>query len=155
MAWVVQLYRRDALGIADDELMDKVGGRLYARCLDVIAVSRSRIQCRVCHAEFEVPWIHQPVDRVARCSGCNWSITAGAYHASFEHQDLFGVNALDVFERFISDYTAALSYVERMLAVDRLVHAIHVSGNTVMRNLVEGRPKEVLSVLDGLASAPR
>lgn len=38
------------------------------------------------------------------------------------------MNALDVFEPFISAYTAAIDYAQRMLAVDRLVQAIHVSG---------------------------
>ncbi len=33
LAWVVQLYRRDALLLQDEELVGKVGGRLYARCL--------------------------------------------------------------------------------------------------------------------------
>ena len=37
VAWVVQLYRRDALLLQDEELVGKVGGRLYARCMDIIA----------------------------------------------------------------------------------------------------------------------
>ena len=41
---------------------------------------------------------------------------------------------------------------QRMLAVDRLVLAMHASGNTVMRNLVEGRPRQVLAVLDALGA---
>jgi hypothetical protein len=45
VAWIVQVYRRDALGIQDPELLDKVGGRLYTRCLDVLAVSASFVRC--------------------------------------------------------------------------------------------------------------
>jgi hypothetical protein len=41
------LYRRDALRIQDAELLDKVGGRLYACCLDVLAVSDSLLHCPV------------------------------------------------------------------------------------------------------------
>ena len=44
LAWIVQLYRRDGLGIQDTELLDKVGGRLYTRCIDVLAVSDSMLQ---------------------------------------------------------------------------------------------------------------
>ena len=79
VAWIVQLYRRDALGIRDAELIDKVGGRLYARCLDVLAVSDSLLRCPACQTVFEVPWIDQPAERLASCPGCGWGITAGAY----------------------------------------------------------------------------
>ena len=40
-----------------------------------------------------------------------------------------------------------------MLIVNRLVHAVHASGNTVVRNLIEGRPRHVLASLDRLAAA--
>ena len=123
IGWIVQLYRRDALGIQDTELMDKVGARLYARCLDVLAASNSLVHCPVCQATFAMPWIGRPPDRLACCPNCNWSVTAADYHASFEHQDLLGINARDVFARFVDDYARANSYAQRMLAVDRLVHA--------------------------------
>lgn len=152
LGWIVQLYRRDALGIQDLELLDKVGARLYARCLDVLAVSGSLVRCPVCDTEFEVPWIGQPADRIAICLKCTWSISAGAYHARFEHQDLLGANARGAFASFVAEYPKVRSYPERMLIIDRLVHAVHASGNTVVRNLIEGRPREVLASLDRLAA---
>jgi hypothetical protein len=30
--WIVRLYRTDALGLRDEELADKVGWHIYARC---------------------------------------------------------------------------------------------------------------------------
>jgi hypothetical protein len=152
VGWIVQLYRRDALGLQDLELMEKVGGRLYARCLDVLTASESQVHCVVCQTTFEVAWIGQPSERISRCPRCNWSITAGEYHALFEHQDLLGINAMEAFAQFIQEYAAADGYAQRMLAVDRLVHAVHAGGNTVMRNLVEGRPRQVLATLDALAA---
>ena len=152
LGWIVQLYRRDALGIQDPELVEKVGGRLYARCLDVLAVSDSLLRCPVCDSVFEVPWIGQPVDRLATCPTCDWSITSGEYHASFEHQDLLGANARGAFARFVEDYPRASRYTERMLPVDRLIHAVHTSGNAVVRNLIEGQPRKVLAILDQLAT---
>lgn len=153
LGWIVQLYRRDALGIQDSELLDKVVIRLYARCLDVLAVSDSLVRCPVCDTEFKFPWIGQPANRIAICPKCKWSITAGAYHARFEHQDLLGGNARGAFARFVADCPKVRSYPERMLIIDRLVHAIHASGNTVVRNLIEGRPRQVLASLDRLAAA--
>jgi hypothetical protein len=148
----VQLYRRDSLGIQDTELMDKVGGRLYARCLDILDTSDSRVRCPVCQTRFEVQWMGLPAERQARCAGCGWSISAGEFHARFEHQDLLGTNARPAFASFVADFPRAHSYWQRMLVVDRLVHAVHVSGNTVVRNLIEGRPRQVLSILDSLAA---
>ena len=37
------------------------------------------------------------------------------------------------------------------LLIDRLVHAVHTGGGLAARNLLEGRPREVLAVLDSLA----
>src|SRR6266568_4488278 len=91
VAWIVQLYRRDALQFHDEELVDKIGGRLYARCLDILMVSDGRLACPECQTEFHVPWIGESPDRVAQCPHCTWSITAGTFHASFEHQDLLGI----------------------------------------------------------------
>jgi hypothetical protein len=152
LGWIVQIYRRDALGIQDSELLDKVGARLYARCLDVLAVSDSLVRCPLCQTEFEVPWIGQPTDSTVKCPNCSWSISAGAYHGSFEHQDLLGKNARGAFQTFVADYPKVGSYSERMLIIDRLVHAVHASGNSVLRNLIEGRPRPALATLDKLAA---
>ncbi|MDQ6670133.1 MAG: hypothetical protein M3069_05200 [Chloroflexota bacterium] len=151
VAWIVQLYRRDALRLHDDELADKVGGRLFARCLDVLMVSDGRVPCPACQTEFSVLWIGELPDRVAHCPHCTWSITAGAFHASFEHQDLLGGNARSAFAEFVQCYQRADGYPARMLLIDRLVHAVHAGGGPAARNLLEGRPRQVLAILDHLA----
>lgn len=157
IGWIMRLYRTDALGIRDVELADKVGWRMHARCHDVLMVTASRVACPGCGIEFAVAWIGQPEDRVSTCSGCGWSITAGAFHGSFRHQDLLG-HAPAAFSEFVSRYPLARSYEERMLLIDRVIHAVHVTGGVVARNLLEGRPRQVLAQLDALAGsgeAPR
>lgn len=151
--WIVQLYRTDAMGIRDGALIAKVGWRLHARCQDVLMVSASRVACPVCHTEFAVPWCGQPEDRVVACPGCGWTITAGAYHASFRHQDLLGANARSAFAEFVSRFPVARRDAERMLLIDHLVHALHTTGGRAARNLLEGNPARVLAVLDQLAGA--
>jgi hypothetical protein len=152
VGWLERLYRRDALGVRDYEMLDKVGARLYARCRDILLVSDSRLVCPECGAEMQVPWIgHAASERSACPAGCGWSISAGEFHASFEHQDLLGMNALPAFIAFVADYPQAQGYRERMLLVDRLVHAVHGGGNPAVRNLVEGSPRNVLDRLDRLA----
>jgi hypothetical protein len=151
VGWIVQLYRSDALGVHDAELVDKVGWRLHARCHDVLMVSASQVACPLCHSVFAVPWIGQPEDGVSLCPGCGWSITAGAYHASFRHQDLLGGNARPAFEHYEASFPTARSDGERMLLIDRLVHALHTTGGLAARNLLEGHPRQVLAALDALA----
>lgn len=150
VGWIVRLYRSDALGLRDEELADKVGWRMYARCRDVAMVTASRLACPRCGTKFSVPWIGQPEDRVSTCPGCGWSITAGAYHASFRHQDLLGP-APTALSEFVTHYPAAQTYAERMVMIDRLVHAVHATGGAVARNLLEGRPRQVLAQLDALS----
>lgn len=154
IGWIVALYRSDALGLRDLELVDKVGWRLHARCQDVLMVSASRVSCPLCNTVFSVPWIGHPEDSISTCPGCGWRVTAGAYHASFRHQDLLGGNARVAFEGFVASYPAARGYVERMLLIDRLVHALHTTGGLAARNLLEGQPRQVLATLDTLAGVP-
>ena len=99
----------------------------------------------------QVPWIGHSAAEVSSCPGCGWSVTAGEFHASFEHQDLLGMNARGAFMDFVDAYPRARTYSERMLLIDRLVHAVHEGGNPAVRNLVEGNPRDVLDRLDRLA----
>jgi len=149
--WLVRIYQNDALGLRDGEWADKVGWRLHARCRDVLMVSASQVACPLCHTGFPVPWIGEPAERVSTCPGCGWNITAGAYHASFRHQDLIGGNARPAFAEFAARYPGARTYEERMRLIDRLVHAVHSSGGLAARNLLEGHPRRVLALLDSLA----
>jgi hypothetical protein len=103
---------------------------------------------------FTFPWIGEPTDRVAQCPRCTWSITAGTFHASFEHQDLLGVNARSAFAAFVAQYPVARGYPARMLLIDRLVHAVHAGSGAAARNLLEGGPRQVLAILDTLATRP-
>ncbi len=87
-----------------------------------------------------------------RRGGSMDEITAGAYHASFRHQDLWG-QAPAEFGEFVARFPAARDYAERMRLMDRVRHAIHVPGGVAARNLLEGRPRRVLAVFDALAGS--
>src|SRR5919201_788191 len=71
--------------------------------------------------------------------------------ASWRHHDLLGGNARPAFAAFVERFPAATTYQERMLLVDRLVHAVHTTGGLAARNLFEGRPRRGLAALDALA----
>jgi hypothetical protein len=152
VAMIVRLYQADAKMLRDGDLVDDVGWRLVARCQDVLLVSDSKVACPACGTTFEVPWIGEPDERASTCPGCGWSITAAAYHATFHHRDLYGVGARDAFADYAARFPRLTTYAEKMLAIDRLVHAVHQSGNLAARNLFEGRARDVVATLDSLAA---
>jgi hypothetical protein len=149
---IVRLYEADSKMLRDDDLVDDVGWRLVARCQDVLLVSDSKVVCRGCGTTFVVPWIGEPGERTSTCPACGWSITAADYHATFHHRDLYGVAAREAFADFASRFPRLTTYVEKMRAIDRLVHAVHQSGNLAARNLFEGRARDVVAALDALAA---
>jgi predicted RNA-binding Zn-ribbon protein involved in translation (DUF1610 family) len=151
-ATVVRLYEADAKMLRDEELVDQVGWKLLARCQDVLLVTDSKVVCPECGTTFEAPWIGQPGDRVSTCPACGWSITAREYHASFEHRDLNGAGAREAFAEYVSRFPRLTAYGDKMVAIDRLVHAVHKTGGVAARNLFEGRARDVLAMLDSLAA---
>jgi hypothetical protein len=151
---IVRLYEVDGKMLRDDELVDDIGWRVLARCRDVLLVSDGKIICPDCGATFGVPWIGEPEDRVSICPECSWSISAGAYHASFEHRDLNGVGAREAFADYVAGFPRLTTYSEKMMAIDRLVHAVHKTGGLAARNLFEGRARTVVAALDALSAAP-
>lgn len=151
---IARLYRSDALGLRDEELVDDVGWRLHARCGSLLLVGSSQVVCPECMTRFDVPWRGEPGDRSAVCPGCGWTITAAEYHASWRHQDLWGALDTPAFETFVAAFPTAHGCTEKMLLIDRLVHAVHKTGGLAARNLFEGRPRQVIAMLDDLASTP-
>ena len=155
LAMVVRLYEADASMLRDDELVDDVGWRLLARCQDVLLVTDSKVICPDCGTTFDVPWIGQPDDRASTCPKCSWSITSKEYHRTFEHRDLNGAGAREAFADYVSRFPRLKTYAEKMMAIDRLVHAVHETGGVAARNLFEGKARLVLQTLDALASTSR
>ena len=150
---IVRLYEADATMVRDDELVNDVGWRLLARCQDVLLVTDGKVVCPECGTTFDVPWIGQSHEQASTCPTCGWSTTAGEYHASFEHRDLNGAGAPEAFAEYVSRFPRLTTYAEKMLAIDRLVHAVHKTGGVAARNLFEGRAREVLAALDSIAAA--
>jgi hypothetical protein len=154
---LVRLYEANALGIADDELVDDVGWRLWERLSDVLRVSAGRVRCPGCGTEFQVRGAGGddiPVD----CPGGDWSVTPRVWHKSWEHRDLNG--HCPEFVRFVDGWPGARALRDRMLLIDAVVHALHVSsrddapGNFAARNFLEGSRPKIVALLDELALGP-
>ena len=152
---LVRLYEDDAAGMRDEELLDDVAWTLYFRVRDVIRVSRSRVVCLQCTTEFAVRWQGEDPQLTSSCPTCGWTTTAEEYHRSWEHQDLNG--HCDEFEYYVERFPHTHDPQERMILIDRLVHALHVASaegsvaNFAARNFLDGNRPKIAALLDSLA----
>jgi hypothetical protein len=155
-----RLYEDDARGIHDEELLDEVGYGLLARCESFIAAveaARGRALCPRCGAVVE-HGVHK--DELLQCS-CGWELPWRDYFATIQHKQLSGAEpVLDLFQRYIRSFPACVTAVQKMLAIDTLIHGFHYFlkiGPTrpVAVNLIEGRLNEVIDFLDALTYGPQ
>jgi hypothetical protein len=154
------LYERDAQGIIDTDLIDEVGWGLWERCdsiLIVTAAHHGHVLCPGCGTgiERQNPWSE---DEIVECGKCGWQIPWGMYHQSYRSKQLFGANAVGVFEIYHKAFPGAQAAGEKMVLIDQLIHAFHIGlkediGRPVAANLIEGSLKDVIHFLDQLTSA--
>lgn len=153
-----RLYEADARGIVDDEQIDAVGWALWQRCDSILAVTAAhhgRVRCPTCSVviERQNPW--SAGERVI-CAACGWQIAWADYHRSYRGKQLFGANATDVFKAYHQAFPQAQPAGAKMLLIDQLIHAFHVSltevGRPAAANLIEGTLAEVIGFLDGLTN---
>ena len=148
---VRQLYENDARGIVDADLIDEVGYAIYARCESVWMVTERR--CPACKGKCERSEDAEPL---LTCPACGWSTTWKAYKRSYKGKRIHGGRAYDFFLAYMEEFLRARGPREKMLAIDRVVHALHESLNQVWTtpasvNLIEGTRDEVIALLDDLA----
>jgi hypothetical protein len=146
-----QLYENDAQGLLDEDLIDEVGYSLYARCESVWLVTERRCpECREkCHRS-------QGKHRVLTCPGCGWSTSWEAYKRSYKGKRIHGGRAYAFFLTYMDEFRGAKGPGEKMLAIDRVIHALHESLDQLWTtpasvNLIEGTRDQVIEFLDALA----
>ncbi len=152
------LYERDAQGIIDLDLIDEVGWALWERCDSIRIVTSAhygRVLCPICGTwiDRQNPW---SVDEKVECSKCGWHIPWATYHQSYRSKQLFGANAVSVFEAYHKVFPGAQTAKEKMVLIDQLIHAFHIGlkdiGRPVAANLIEGSLRDVIHFLDKLTS---
>ena len=167
-----QLYQSDAAGMLDLELLDEVGTTLYQRCrsiLDVRAAKMGRVRCQGCERLGQETWIERGKIRKAdwdkewvECTRCGWRVNWGEFVHSFKRRQLNSGGALPAFEEFVVRYPSLRTPEEKMVAIDRLIHAFHYSfrqrpempSRPVAPNLINGKLDEVIALLDELTFGP-
>jgi predicted RNA-binding Zn-ribbon protein involved in translation (DUF1610 family) len=154
-----QLYEADAQGICDPELIDDVGWALWQRCdsiLTVTAAHNGHVRCPVCGEMIErkLPWSD---DEFIQCTKCGWTLLWADYHQTYRGKQLFGANAVSIFEVYYHAFPKAEGAKEKMLLIDQLIHAFLINavviGRPAAANLIEGSLKDVIQFLDQLTSS--
>jgi len=153
-----QLYQTDAMGIYDEELIEKVGYGLLSRCESFLTANeavRGRAPCPVCG---KVVYHHGDKQEILRCETCGWELSWGDYFRTIQHKQLSGAAPVwDLFRTFIQRFPLARSPREGMLLIDELIHGYHwnlkpiTPTRPVAVNLIEGRLGEVIDFLDALS----
>jgi transposase-like protein len=162
-----QLYRNDASGILDEELLDDVGTTLYCRCESILVASDAaigKVHCPSCASLIrrrsvkKVTSIEQHEQIV--CKQCGWKIEWIDYQKTYQHKDLWGLGFADAMREFMARWNARPSPREKMLLIDRLIHVWHWqfsnergASRPAAPTFIEGRRKEVIKFLNDLESS--
>ena len=155
-ALLKRLYDADALGLRDDELCNDVGYRLYLRCQTVLMVSRNEVTCPRCDTVFKIDISGKESVTVCPTPGCGWQVTRSEYHQSWSKKRIWGANALPAFEEFYDRFSTKMTYKEKMVLIDGLIHSFHWSlheqlpARSASNNLIEGEHDQVIEFLDKL-----
>jgi hypothetical protein len=149
-----RLYELDALGIRDEELLDEVGYALLARCETIRRVTHRL--CPSCGGKLSGG---PPAETPIHCAGCDWHSTWGHYHRSYKGRRIHGGRAFPAFTEFLAAFPAARSPEQKMIVIDRLIHAVHEQASLVWAtpaacNLIDAKRDEVLHMLNDLAIGP-
>lgn len=163
-AKIWQLYQADARGTVDEILVEEVGLGLLDRCHSIWLVTLREVECPRCGTVFTLcepgSWKMLPGAQSCPAPGCGWETSAEEWHASWRHRDLLGTAAMPAVETYLRDYPRAGTTGQRMLCIDQLIHAFHISLRTgkfsrsFANNLIEGSHDQVVELLDRLSAKP-
>jgi hypothetical protein len=152
-----RLYASDAKGAQDEELVNEAGYAIYARCESIRIATEAhfgRATCKRCRAVIERR--NWPKDETLVCASCGWQTTWAEYHRSYQRKQLVGGKAYPDFLVFLERWPNARSYRDKLLEIDRLIHALHVDAKhgfarPAAVNLIEGTMREMNELLHELA----
>lgn len=150
-----KLYATDAKGIYDDDLVDEVGFTLYARCLqgrdERILANEGKLKCHNC-GKISI----SPSNGLILCS-CGYSYIFREYMRSFNRNGMPSRSATPFFNEFISMWSIAKTYFDKMKSIDYVIHECHLnmlSGVTrgfAGKNLIEGSGEQLRELILSLA----
>lgn len=144
-----------ARGIVDEDQINDIGYALYDRCRAIWCVT----EC--CCPECTTELVTVKIDPYSclQCPSCGWVIRKRRFASSHRGKRLVGGSAYPAFLAFLRDFRKARDAHQKMLAIDRLVHAFHGDyqgvrarlRRTACASILEGSDEGLARMLDELA----
>jgi len=144
-----RLYESDASGILDSDLLDDIGYSFYTRCDQGLCGPK----CTNCNEKIVFTG---GKNNIITCK-CGYQYTYRGYKESYYKSKVPHGAALPAFKQFMADWEKAKTDSEKMISIDILIHAFHVSIRTgrgygsVAANLLQGTTSEHRKLLNNLA----
>ena len=154
---IERLYNSCSNGILDEELIDKVGFGLLARCISMLQVTeaiRGRPVCPQCSAGAEVRDMYT-ANATALCRHCGWTCHWTAYQKTYQRKGLFAGGMEGFIREFVEKFSSTRSHREKLVLIDTLIHRFHWesatdSGRPGACSLIEGKMQDIMPFLDRL-----
>lgn len=156
---ISRLYRSDAKGLLDEELLDDVAYGLYARALSILqathAHSGGHVLCPACGAA--IPRSPKRNDRqeLLRCA-CGWELPWQTYFHTYHGKHLVGGAATQIVQNAADSFERCRSAEQKMRWIDDLIHAFHgqLQGELyrpVAVNFIDGNARQAIALIYSLA----
>lgn len=155
MRLISRLYRSDAAGTLDEELIDEVGFWIYSRCKSILAAteaSRGRAECPICQ---NIIRHFCQKEEILYCKKCKWEGLWQTYLKSYQKKQLHAGGMEEYFKRYVLEFPNETSPRKKLFLIDWLIHRHHWDlTNAPTRpgavNLIEGKMADVIAFLDDL-----
>ncbi len=153
---IAELYKKDVLGICDEDLIDEVGIGLLVRIREIFRAREANsglARCPYCRRgiahDFDPAFL-------IRCESCNWELAWSEYQKSFQGKHLIASGMTAFMKEYLEDYQVAKSPQQKMILIDTLIHRYHweLEGGLTgpgARDLIGGKPQDVIDFLNELS----
>ena len=153
---IAELYKKEALGICDEVLIDDVGIGLLVRIEHIFRAKNANsglASCPLCQRD--IPHDFDPAF-LLRCESCNWELVWAEYQKSYQGKHLIASGMTDFLKEYVEKYRVARSPQEKLILIDTLIHRYHweLEGGLTgpgARDLIGGKPSEVIDFLNHLS----
>ena len=153
---IAELYKKEALGICDEVLIDDVGIGLLVRIEHIFRARKANsglASCPLCQRE--IPHDFDPAF-LLRCEPCNWELVWAEYQKSFQGKHLIASGMTAFLKEYVEQYKVARSPQEKLILIDTLIHRYHweLEGGLTgpgARDLIGGKPSEIIDFLNHLS----
>ena len=153
---IAELYKKDALGICDEVLIDDVGIGLLVRIEHIFRARKANSGlacCPLCRRE--IPHDFDPAFLLC-CESCNWELVWAEYQKSFQGKHLIASGMTSFLKEYVEKYRVARSPQAKLILIDTLIHRYHweLEGGLTgpgARDLIGGKPSEIIDFLNHLS----